>query len=150
MLVIVLLVTFACKTNMKTSKSETILSTLIAKGNLYGSGAEGIKAQNIVVSNQNDWDTLITKMNSVNTVTSGFSEVEIDFSVFDVVAVFGEVKGSGGFSLDLNMTKNSENIVVAIKQNAPDRLSNSVMTQPFYIVKVRKSDLPIIFTKTNE
>lgn len=150
MLVIVLLVTFACKTNMKTSKSETIQSTLIAKGNLYGSGAEGINAQNIVVSNQNDWDALITKMNSVNTVTSSFSEVEIDFANFDVVAVFGEVKGSGGYSLDLNLTKNSENIVVAIKQNAPDGLSTSVMTQPFYIVKVRKSDVPIIFTKTNE
>ncbi|MEN8886347.1 MAG: hypothetical protein ABF246_08145 [Winogradskyella sp.] len=135
---------------MKTSKSETIQSTLIAKGNLYGSGAEGINAQNIVVSNQNDWDALITKMNSVNTVTSSFSEVEIDFANFAVVAVFGEVKGSGGYSLDLNLTKNSENIVVAIKQNAPVGLSTSVMTQPFYIVKVRKSDVPIIFTKTNE
>ena len=97
LVLIVLLCVFNCKTNIENTNTEnvetkTMESKLVAKGNLYGSGAEGIDEQNMVITNQNDWDELITQMNSVNKVSDGFSETVIDFSQHTIVAVFDKVK----------------------------------------------------------
>ena len=124
---------------------RTSESSLIAKGNLYGSGAEGIVAQNLIISNQNDWDNLIEQMNSVNKVSDSFSETTIDFSKNSIIAVFDDVKGSGGYSLELDISSTSENTLVSVSHIAPKGNATTVMTQPFHIVKITKSDLPVIF-----
>jgi len=51
------------------SKMVNIESTLIGKGNLNGFKAEGIVEQNLVISDQATWNSLITQMNSVNNVS---------------------------------------------------------------------------------
>ena len=149
-LFIVLLCLFNCKTNKESTnansvKMETIESNLIAKGDLYGSGAEGIDAQNLVITNQNDWDTLKAQMNSVNKVSDGFIETTIDFSENTIIAVFDEVKGSGGHHLELEITFNSENTLVNITHVDPEGNATSVMTQPYHIIKITKLKLPIKF-----
>jgi len=149
-LFIVLLCLFNCKTNKESTnansvKMKTIESNLIAKGDLYGSGAEGIDAQNLVITNQNDWDTLKTQMNSVNKVSDGFVETTIDFSENTIIAVFDEVKGSGGHHLELEITSNSENTLVNITHVDPEGNATSVMTQPYHIIKITKLKLPIKF-----
>ena len=62
LIIVSLVFLVGCKCN-KTASSKmvntTIESVLIAKGNLYGSGEEGIEAQNLVVSNQEDWDEVM-------------------------------------------------------------------------------------------
>ncbi len=55
-------------------------TTLIAKENLHGNGAEGISEQNLIISDQTTWNDLITQMNSVNNVSDNFTETDIDFS----------------------------------------------------------------------
>ncbi len=159
-LFIAVLVTFSCKskidsaekgntnienTTMDTSKTELNDTNLIAKGNLYGSGEEGIEAQNLVITNQKDWDELIAQMDSVNKVSTGFSETTIDFSKHSIIAVFDEVKTSGGHSLELNITTNSENTLVDVNHISPKGNATSVMTQPYYIIKIYKNDLPTVF-----
>lgn len=84
-------------------------------------------------------------MNSVNNVSNSFTETDINFSEYTIIAVFDEIKGNGGYSLDLNIISNSENIIVTILDlfstgNTPD-----VITQPFYIVKIPNTNLPITF-----
>ncbi|WP_296381106.1 protease complex subunit PrcB family protein [Winogradskyella sp.] len=155
LLFIVLFCVFNCKTNMENANAEnakkensemrTTEFNVIAKGNLYGSGSEGIVAQNLVITNQNDWDKLISQMNSVNKVSDSFKETNIDFSKHTIIAVFDEVKGSGGHSLELTITTNSENTIVNITKIAPNGVATSVMTQPYYIIKIAKRNLPIEF-----
>ena len=135
----------SCNSDDKDVVIITIESTLIASDNLYGNGAEGIAEQNLVISNQATWDDLITQMNTVNNVSDNFSETDIDFSEYKVIAVFDEIKGNGGHSLDLTITSNSENIKVMVTDLVPEGNATTVITQPFHIVKIPTSDLPIIF-----
>ena len=134
-----------CRSYNNNSEIIKIEATLIAKDNLYGNGAEGINKQNLVITNKSVWNNLIAQMNAVNNVSNSFSETEIDFSKYVVIAVFDEIKANGGYSLALTITDNSENIMVNVTTIAPQGFATTVITQPFHIVKILKSDLPIIF-----
>lgn len=142
----ILLFALNCKSTQNQEKMSEEDITLIAKGNLYGSGEEGIIAQNLIINNEKDWQVLMAKMNSVNKVSDGFSESKVDFSKYLVIAVFDDVKTSGGHSLDVEIKPNSKNIEVSISRNSPQGMATSIMTQPYYIVKITKSELPILFT----
>lgn len=135
----------SCNSDDNNVKILNIDSTLILKGDLFGSGEEGIVEQNIVITNENAWNNLITQMNSVNIVSNNFSEIDVNFSDYTVIAVFDEIKGNGGHDLELGITSNSENIVVNITDLAPEGNATTVITQPFIIVKISNSSLPIIF-----
>lgn len=148
LIIVSLVFLVSCKCNKSTSskmENTNIESVLIAKGNLYGSGEEGITAQNLIITNQEDWDALLSKMNSVNNVSDSFSETKLDFSKYCIIAVIDTVKGSGGHSIALDMTSTSKNTIVKVSKKAPKGNATSVMTQPYYIVKLKKQELPIVF-----
>ena len=142
--VLVLLV-LSCSSSNDTPRIDTIEPTLIGKGNLLGNGEEGIIEQNIVISDQNVWNNLIAQMNLVNNLSDGFTETNIDFSEYNIIAVFDELKGNGGHGLELNITSNSNNIVVDVIKLFPQGNATTIITQPYYIVKIPTSDLQIIF-----
>ena len=138
------------KTNSDNDKMEnTELITneysIIGKGNLYGSGEEGIKASNLIITNQNDWDKLIAQLDAVNKVSTGFKNKTINFSEYTIIAVFDDLKSSGGHSIDLSVISNTTNTVINITKKAPNGMATTVMTQPYCIIKITKSNLPIIF-----
>ena len=122
-----------------------IESTLIAKDNLFGNGGEGIIEQNLEITKQSMWNNLISQMNSVNNVSDNFSEIDIDFSQYKIIAIFDKIKSKGGHSLELNIMSNSENIIVNINDISPKGNAAAVITQPYHIVKISNSNLPIIF-----
>ena len=62
-----------------------------------------------------------------------------------MVLVFDEIKGNGSHSLELDIISNSENIIVNVTDLALEGNATTVITQPFHIVKISNSDLPIIF-----
>jgi len=144
---IILLTIFVLSCNSDDDNSEivNIETTLIAKDNLYGSGDEGIIEQNLIISDQTTWNNLMTQMNLVNNVTDNFTETDIDFSEYKILAVFDEIKGNGGHSLELDITSDSENIIVNITYLDPEGNATTEITQPFHIVKISNSNLPIIF-----
>jgi len=131
----------------KEVNSTDIESSLISKGILGGAGAEGIEKQNLVITDAKTWQDLMAKMNSVNNVSEHFSETDIDFSKFTVIAVFESVKNSGGFELDLKVTSDTETVLAEVIKSGPEKggFVTTVMTQPYYIIKIPKTDLPIVF-----
>lgn len=138
----------SCKSNKTIQGNEKMRNespVLISSGNLYGSGEEGIEKQNLVITNDDDWNDLLKQMNSINKVSSSFSETEVDFSKYNVIAVFEDVKASGGYSIELDIHKTSEHTIINIINNTPEGLATSVMTQPYYIAKIPKTDMPIVF-----
>ena len=129
------------------SQNTTIEFTEIANGFLGGQGSEGIPKQNIVIANETDWNNLKTKMNTNVNTTESFSETEIDFSKFNIIAIFEEVKNSGEFHLSIDdIIKKPNNVFVRIKLESPSGPNViNIVTQPYYIAKIPKSDLPGIF-----
>ena len=145
LIILLSIIAFSCNSNDDNSEIVNIESTLIAKDNLYGDGAEGIVEQNLVISDQMTWNSLITQMNSVNNVSDSFAETDIDFSTYTIIAVFDEIKGNGGHSLEFDIIVNSDNIIINVTDLAPGGNATTVITQPFHIVKITNSDLPIFF-----
>lgn len=144
-----LLFALNCKTTE--NKMNTFTDTkqidviLIAKGSLYGSGKEGIKKQNLVITSSENWNELVAKMDSVNEVSNSFSETDIDFSKYSVIAVFNGVVGSGGHNINLAVDKKEDEILVNIISKSSMGLAVTVMNQPYYIAKIPKTNLPVVF-----
>ncbi len=127
------------------SMLKTINFLLIGQGELYGNGVEGIAQSNLVINDTNTWNDLMVKMNSVNNVTNDFTETNIDFDQYQVIAIFDQIYGSGGHSIDIKkITENETNVIVKVENllNGDDTL---VITQPFHIVKISKSEKLIVF-----
>jgi hypothetical protein len=95
----------------------------------------------VTISNTNDWQNLISQMNSVNNVSDDFTEIDINFNEFTVFAIFLEVKGNGWEIEIENVIENETNISISTQETEFD---NFVITQPFQIIKIPKTDKPII------
>lgn len=139
------LLAISCKPTQTPLKMAQDTIVLIGKGNLYGSGKEAIPPHDFQITTTEEWTDLLSKMNNVNKVSDTFSETDIDFSKFDVIAVFDEVRTSGGYALDLEVKAKKDATEVRKKLITPSGMATSVMTQPYYIVKVLKRNVPVIF-----
>ncbi len=139
------LLIFSCTPEDNVIESIDTTTTLIAKDNLYGAGSEGIVQQNMVITDADSWTNLMNQMNSVNPITDTFYETDIDFSVYQIIAVFDKVKSSSGHSLKLDLIWESDDIMVNITHSSPLDMAPYVMTQPFHIVKILATALPVLF-----
>jgi hypothetical protein len=68
-----------------------------------------------------------------------------DFEAFMILAVFDKTYGNGGHSIDIiKITEYDKRVVVTI-DNVLKGGFTSVMTQPYHLVKIRKTDKIILF-----
>lgn len=139
----ILLTIYSCSENDNNQDfPQNIEFDVIYNGVLSGNGSEGITQSNMVINNTTDWQNLITQMNSSNNVSGNFSETDIDFDNYLIIAVFLEVKANGWEVEITNITENENSLVVSINENEFD---SSVITQPFSIVKIRRTEKTIEF-----
>lgn len=150
--ILIILMLFGLMTNCnKTDKGLTentlnlVGHTQIGQGNLYGNGEENIPQQNLVILNSTSWNELIDQMNSVNNVSGSFTEININFSNFIVIAVFDKVYGNGGHSIDITEIIEDETHTFVTVENILNGNATSIMTQPFHIVKIPKNNKTILF-----
>lgn len=120
-------------------------SSLIAENNLYGNGQEGINEEHYLITSNDTWIRLMHQLNTVNDVTSTFTDTNIDFNEFQVIAVFDEIQNSGGHRVNMELLWNEDNISVRVIKTGPEGNATSVITQPFQIIKIPTSNLPIVF-----
>ncbi|MEL1255639.1 protease complex subunit PrcB family protein [Flavobacterium sp. DGU38] len=124
-----------------------ITFSTIGQYNLYGNGDENISKSNLVISDAISWKNLIAKMNTRNNVSNNFTETNIDFTKYQIIAIFDKIQPSGGHSIDITLiTENQKDITIKIEKLKTGD-ATLVMTQPFHIVKIAKSDKTIIFSE---
>ena len=127
-------------------KPTTMPFVLVGKGSLYGNGREHIAKQNMVITTSTEWNRLIGSMNSVNNGSGNITEEDIDFSQYQVIAVFDEIRGSGGWSIDITDITEANNIVVTYTNLETGKgATTDNMTQPYHIVKIPVSSKKIVF-----
>jgi hypothetical protein len=136
---------YSCQSGDDTRSINSIDYTLISQDNLYGSGNESIDPQNMIIDNELSWTLLLSKMNSNTNVSDQFTEVDIDFTKYNVLAFFDEIRPNGGFSVDLNFSIKGEKIIAEVVKSSPEGNATTVITQPYIIVKIEKSNLLIEF-----
>ena len=123
-------------------ESTKIILIEIGKDALYGVGEEGIPQSNLVITDAAAWHTLMNQMNSINNVTEAFSETDIDFDAYMVLAVFLGVKNTG-WEVEINSVVENEIGVDVITQET--EFETTVMCQPFHIVKIPVTGKEIVF-----
>ncbi|HEY0092517.1 MAG TPA: hypothetical protein VGB43_08535 [Flavobacterium sp.] len=123
----------------------SIEPTLIRQHRLYGNGQENISKQNFVIRNQSQWNGLLEKMDSVFNSSNGFTETDIDFDSFIVIAVFDEVFESGVRNIEITeITEYESNVVVKVVSTQMLGTSNQPI-QPYHIVKIPKILKDVVF-----
>lgn len=114
----------------------------VKNGVLHGAGEEGISQGVMGISSIEDYNELINKMNSIN------EEVEDDiitnerfFEEEMLIFVFDKVRGTGGYAFEIEeIIENNEVLKVKVVSKPPSDPATSVMTQPYQIVSINKSD----------
>ena len=139
---------FSCSNNELEEPTGNELEPIqIAQGNLHGNGTESLYKQNIVITNKSQWDDLKNAVDKANKTTNTFLETEIDFTTYQIIAVFEEIKGNGGWSIDIfKITETSNSIIVFVK-NIKKGDDTCVMAQPFHIIKISVSTKNIKFVR---
>ncbi len=143
---LVLFLTLSCNKNDEdnTITPQTITPVLIGKGDLFIPFGSNNNQQNIVITSLVDWNNFITILSNSGNPTSLLSTTSVDFNSFEIIAVFDNVKTTGGNTIDItSVIENINNITITIQ-----RLQSgdaTIPTQPFHIVKIPKSTKPVVF-----
>jgi len=139
-----LLVLLGCSSTIqssKTLKKEEIVFSTISKGTLFGNGIEGILEEKFTITNEKQWQVFLNKINSVNNVSSSFSEININFSNHNIICVFDTIRNTGGYAIEIErifIEKKNLNIVYNKKEPGPMEMVTTIITQPYHIVKIQK------------
>jgi hypothetical protein len=121
--------------------------TSLSKGNLFGAGSEGFEKENIIISNNVEWKSFLSKVDPTNKVFDTFNK-SLDFSKESVVVAIDKVRNSGGFSIEIIEVVNEaeETIIkIASKSPKPTDMSTMAIIQPYHIVKINKTNKKIKF-----
>lgn len=114
----------------------------VKSGVLHGAGEEGISQGIIAVSNIDELNDLRNKMNAVNEVVG--EDIIADERFFEeemLIFIFDKVRGTGGYTFNVEeITENKETLKVNVLSKSPSGPATSIMTQPYQIVSIAKSN----------
>lgn len=147
---VVILLHFGCQkkesaNNLQASNPYEIEFSLISNGNLLGNGLEGIEAGSIWITGLTEWHDLLEKMNRHNRVSDGFIEDSIDFSAYDVLASFDQIRPHTGFVVYIDKLIEEQNNRVAHIVLKENNRGFEVVSQPYYLIKIPKSSKTVMF-----
>lgn len=140
---LVLFLTLSCSTNERENSfaPQTITPVLIGKGWLNYNTI--YTKQNIVITNNNDWQTLLSNFNLINNnITATFTTTNVDFNDYQIIVAIDAKNSSTSIDVT-NIVENANNIVSTI-QNLQIGITQDV-ANPFHIVKIPKSTKPVLF-----
>ena len=117
----------------------TITPVLIGKGN----DISGLTQISLKITNQTDWNTLLSSMNSVSNT---FAQTTIDFVNYNIIAIIDDERPCTNFSINIDsITEYENNITVQYSSSGDINNCFNAVVQPYHIVKIPKSSKPVIF-----
>ncbi len=134
----------SCNNNDDSFTPQNITPILVGKGELTTPFNNVSNNQNIVIQNQTDWDIFLQILSVSGNLSTILLESNINFNSYDIIAIIDIVRPTGGNAIDItNIIENLNNVTVTISWlNEGDA---TIVTQPIHIVKIPKTNKPIIF-----
>jgi hypothetical protein len=140
----ILFVFVSCNSDDSDNKSSNVTYSEILKGDIYN-GKDSNPKGNLVIKDQTTWNDVLSKMNLILPANMIFPDTNIDFTKYQVIAVFDQVRNYGGYSIDITkITETRNRIIVKVEQLKPGGIA-TVITQPYHIIKMPKNDKKIVF-----
>lgn len=141
---IILLAFVSCNSDDSDQDSSNVTYTEIIKGDFYNGENSNPKA-NLVIQDQTIWNNVLSKMNLLMPANTIFPDTNINFTKYQVIAVFDQIRNYGGYSIDITkITETRNRIIIKVEQLKPGGIA-TVITQPYHIVKMPKSNKKVIF-----
>jgi hypothetical protein len=146
-----MLTAFSCGEGNEPENGTKIQFSVIGQSdNIYSGDYNSLPEQYSIIRNNADWENLITAIDATwnGPISPTFTETDIDFSQFIIIAVIDSVYGNAGHSIYVkDITEYSENLIVAVEK-LDEGIVATVITQPFQIIKIPVTDKEVIFNKT--
>ncbi|MFH1777864.1 MAG: protease complex subunit PrcB family protein [Candidatus Omnitrophota bacterium] len=102
-----------------------------------------------VITTKEEWSAVWKKVHSLQLSIPVLPEIDFDKEM--VIAVFMGEKSSGGYIIEVTkIIKTDKEVVVEImeKTPAPGTMKTMALTQPYHLVVIEKSNLPVVFQQT--
>ncbi|MCF6348606.1 MAG: hypothetical protein L3J20_09955 [Flavobacteriaceae bacterium] len=132
-----------CNDDSKTFIERELEIITIGKGTLSGSGLENIINEQLIVSDKILWDNLLIKIDAINDITSTFSETDVNFESYIILAAFEGIK-DGGWTIDITKVLEQENNILVQLENLNTGDGTLIQEQPFHIIKVKKTNKSLV------
>lgn len=131
--------------------SNTPFTPINIDFNIIGSGKISLTGTsmdvlpgNYVLTNQNDWTVLLSKINAANPDTTQSFNTNVNFNDFIVVALFDQERSGGGNSIFVtSIIENQTQIGITVGLQTGGIIN--VMQQAFQLVKIPKTTKAITF-----
>jgi len=121
----------------KSIKKDKLISPIKDSGILH----KDHKKKNMVIRSENEWQSFCSQ------VFSGKQTPEVDFGKDMLVAVFAGEKNSSGYTVEITSTGTENGKFVVKYKESGSGGPLTVMTYPYSIRSVARSDLPVEFVK---
>jgi len=100
----------------------------------------------MVISDQKTCNEIFSKINQ--TRTPALDVPQIDFEKNEIIALFMGLKSSGGYAVAIDhVLCKTDELTVYIKETKPNGPATSVITQPYFIAQIPKTNKKISFVK---
>lgn len=119
--------------------------TLVEK--TYFSG-DAIDAGNFVINTQAEWDAFVAMANSIyDNEWQPLAGIEPDFVDYTYLVALDEWHSNGGYDITIvSVIEEDGGITVDVEDYGPDGgNATAVLTQPYHIVKIDKTNLSVAF-----
>lgn len=125
--------------------NSNVQYSLVAKGDSYPNDEKSVAQTHLVIKDNKSWNKLMTEMNASNNLTKDFTETNIDFSKYQIIAVIDKTQHSGGHSIDImKISENRSTVIVKVEKLKKGDLT-SRLSRPYDIVKIAKTTKKVVF-----
>ncbi len=139
----------ACNTLQKQEITKDAMLK-IGQGNLHGIGDQKLQPQQKIITSEKEWSDLKKKMNAVNPTTQNFKNLPVNFKNEMLLVLISDLKSSGGHSIMIEKIEETQKqIEIAYREKSPDGIATTVMTQPYFVAKIPKTNKEVRFIKLN-
>lgn len=107
-----------------------------------------------VINDEAAWFTFAESINApliynpeTGANTNELLTADIDFSAYTVIAVVDALHNHGGYDIEItSVARNDAAVAVTVETAYPgDGAVTTVLTQPYHIIKIPKTTLPVVF-----
>ncbi|MBP1638731.1 MAG: hypothetical protein H6Q17_314 [Bacteroidetes bacterium] len=126
---------------------QPVIPIIIAKGDLIGNGTDKIGEKSFVISSTEEWNQLLSNIDSANRRRMVVLEDRVDFDKYTVLAIFDTVwMSNAGSSISVSIVENSKNVYVeTVYDSADTRTLMAIQYRPYLIVKIPQTTKSVQF-----
>lgn len=138
----------SCKTPAEVPSGNNLVDYVkLDAGNLFGAGEEGFSEGGLVIESQDELSAFVEEANTFNNAVK--ENLFVDFENEMILVYMDRIRGTLDHELKIKTVhETTDAITMEVIHEAPKEAAAEVITQPFIIISIAKSDKEVRFSIT--